>query len=192
MESRDQLRDLDRGPRMVAGLPVPLFDRFLEEVDDRRIVEPYRIQSLELLLESIQREIENLLNTRLPPRLLPITSWEPISEPQTVLDYGLPGFSPLSSGSPTDSTLLRATILRKIACFEPRLLDPYLELRDDPDDPAGMIGTLRGMVRLDKINQPVCFPVSLRDHGESAVILPAETEPETAPPALRTSLTNGA
>jgi type VI secretion system lysozyme-like protein len=158
------------------GLPVPLFDRFLEDLDDRRIAEPYRIQSLELLLESIQKEIEHLLNTRLPPRRGPATSWEPVSEPQTVLDYGLPAFSPLSSGSPTDTRLLRETILKKIAAFEPRLIDPQLELQNDPEDPAGMIGTLRGKVRLDKVNQPVCFPVSLREHGESATISPAEPE----------------
>lgn len=176
MESRHQLRDLVRQPRVVAGLPVPLFDRFLEDVDDRRIVEPYRLHSLELLLESIQKQIENLLNTRLPPRRRPATSWEPVSEPQTVLDYGLPAFSPLASGSPTDTRLLSETILKKISCFEPRLVDLQLELHNNPEDPAGMTGTLRGKVRLDQQNQPVCFPVSLRDHGESATISPAETE----------------
>ena len=174
MEPRYQRNHLERHPRLVAGVPVPLFDRFAEDLDDARIAEPYRIHSLELLLESIQKEIENLLNTRLPPRRRPVTSWEPISEPQTVLDYGLPAFSPLSSGSPTDSTLLKETILRKIASFEPRLIDPQLELQNDPDDPAGMTGILRGKVRMDHMNQPVCFPVSLRDHGESATILPAE------------------
>jgi type VI secretion system lysozyme-like protein len=176
MEPRNQFRDLVRHPRLVAGLPVPLFDRFVEDVDDRRIVEPYRIHSLELLLESIQKQIENLLNTRLPPRRRPVTSWEPISVPQTVLDYGLPAFSPLASGSPTDSGLLRETILRKISYFEPRLIDPQLELHNEPEDPAGMTGRLRGKVRLNQLNQPVCFPVSLRDHGESATISPAETE----------------
>src|SRR5258708_23264182 len=107
MDPRNQLRDLVRNPRLVAGLPVPLFERFLEDVDDRRIVEPYRIHSLELLLESIQKQIENLLNTRLPPRRRPVTSWAPISVPQTVLDYGLPAFSPLASHRPTDSARLR-------------------------------------------------------------------------------------
>ncbi|MBB6143623.1 type VI secretion system lysozyme-like protein [Silvibacterium bohemicum] len=176
MEPRNQRGHLERHPRLVAGVPVPLFDRFDEDLDDSRILEPYRIQSLELLLESIQKEVENLLNTRLPPRQRPVTSWEPISEPQTVLDYGLPAFSPLGSGRATDSRLLKQTILRKIASFEPRLIDPQLELHSDPDDPAGMLGTLRGKVRLDNMNQPVCFPVSLRDHGESATILPAEAD----------------
>jgi type VI secretion system lysozyme-like protein len=178
MESRYQRDQLARHPKLVAGLAVPLFDRFIEGLDDARIEEPYRIQSFPLLIESIQKEIENLLNTRMPPRRSPTLNWEPISEPETVLDYGLPAFSPLNSGSSTDSRLLRETILRKIARFEPRLIDPQLELHSDPDDPAGMLGTLRGTVRLDTVNQPVCFPVSLRDHGESATVSPSETEPE--------------
>jgi type VI secretion system lysozyme-like protein len=176
MESGDKLHRVERPPRLVAGLAVPLFDRFIEDLDDRRIVEPYRVQDLSLLLESIQREIENLLNTRLPPRHLPVGGWEPISEPQTVLDYGIPAFSPLSSGSLTDANLLRETVLGKIAAFEPRLLSPSLDLRADPDDPAGMLGMLRGSVRLGRVTQPVCFPVSLRHHGESATIAAAEPD----------------
>jgi type VI secretion system protein ImpF len=174
MEPRNQRGHVERSPRLVSGVAVPLFDRFSEDLDDRRIDEPYRIQDLSLLLESIQREIENLLNTRLSPRRPPATSWEPISEPQTVLDYGLPAFSALASGSVADVDLLRRTVLAKIVSFEPRLQSPALELRDDPDDPAGLLGILRGSVKLDKVNQPVCFPVSLRHHGESATISPGE------------------
>ena len=56
MEPRNQRGHVERSPRLVAGLAVPLFDRFIEDLDDRRIVEPYRVQDLSLLLESIQRE----------------------------------------------------------------------------------------------------------------------------------------
>ncbi len=132
------------------------------------------MHNLNLLMESIQRELENLFNTRLPPRRPPGRSWEPVSEPQTVLDYGIPAFSPLSSGSLPDINLLRDTVLRKIVSFEPRLENVALDLRADPDDPAGMIGTLRGSVKLDNLTQPVCFPVSLRHHGDSATILAGE------------------
>jgi len=159
-----------RGPEFIAGAAVPLFDRF-EEVDDCRVAEPYRVQDLSLLLESIQKEIANLLNTRLPD-----AGWEPVSLPQTILDYGLPSFSHLCSGSPSDSNQLRQVITAKIAAFEPRLQNPVLELQRDSNDASGMIGTLRGCVRIDNVNQPVCFPVSLRNHGESAAILPAEID----------------
>jgi type VI secretion system lysozyme-like protein len=176
MESRHQRHQLAPRPRLVDGAAVPLFERFLEEVDDRRIVEPYRLQSLPLLLESIQQQIDHLLNTRLPPRQPPRRSWDPISEPQTVLDYGLPALSPLNSGSLSDATLLRDTILAKIAAFEPRLQNPALILRQDPEDPTAMIGTLQGSVTLDRVTQPVSFPVIFFHHGESATISPGESD----------------
>jgi type VI secretion system lysozyme-like protein len=176
MESRYQRGHLARGSRLVDGAAVPLFERFLDEVDDGRIVEPYRIQGLVLLLESIQREIESLLNTRLAPRRPPKLSWEPVSEPQTVLDYGLPAFSPLSSGNLSDTNLLRDTILGKIASFEPRLQSPALLLSPHPEDPTAMVGTLQGRVMLGKISQLVSFPVALFHHGESATISPGEPE----------------
>jgi type VI secretion system lysozyme-like protein len=174
MEPRHQRRHLERRPTLVAGLPVPLFDRFIEDLDDSRIAEPYRIQDLPLVLESIQKEIGNLLNTRVPPRRPPAISWEPVSEPKTVLDYGLPAFSALSAGNSWDLKLLSESIVGRIAAFEPRLETPELELRSDPENPAAMIGQLRGSVRLGTLSQPVSFPVSLRSHGEDAAISPAE------------------
>ena len=66
MESRHQRGVLNGRTGAVAGLAVPLFDRFDEERDDSRMSEPYKIHELQLVLESIQKEIENLLSTRLP------------------------------------------------------------------------------------------------------------------------------
>jgi type VI secretion system protein ImpF len=174
MEPSHQRDQLKRQPTLVAGSGVPLFDRFVEDLDDSRIVEPYRLHDLSLLLESIQKEIGNILNTRLPPRRPPASGWEPVSEPQTILDYGLPSFSALSAGRLMDTKQLGDTVLGKIAAFEPRLQNPVLELRGDPDDPTGMVGTLRGSVLLGRVTQPVCFPVSLRHHGDEANISPAE------------------
>ena len=176
MEPRHQRNQLAPSPRLVAGLAVPFFDRFVEDLDDRRVAEPYRVQSLNLIVGSIQKELDNLLNTRLPPRRPPALSWEPISEPQTVLDYGIPAFSALSSGSLAETELLRQTVLAKILSFEPRLRSPALDLRADPEDPAALVGNLRGTIILEGINQPVSFPVSLRRHGDSAIISAGEPE----------------
>src|ERR1700735_1860624 len=106
MESRHQRHHLEGRTTLVAGLAVPLFDRFIEDLDDSRIVEPYRIQDLPLLLESIQKEIGNLLNTRVPPRRPPAISWEPVSEPQTVLDYGFTAFFSLLVAAPVELQVL--------------------------------------------------------------------------------------
>jgi len=162
-----------RRGELVAGLPVPLFDRFDEERDDSRMSDPYRIQTLPLLLESIQKEIESFLNTRLPPRHFAGSSWEPFSKPQTVLDYGLPDFAHLSAGNPLDAMNLASAISEKIAAFEPRLQNPVLELHGIPDDPARLIGILRGTVQLANVSHPVSFPINL-GQSDGAFIGPGE------------------
>jgi type VI secretion system protein ImpF len=173
MESRDQHGHLNNVKKQTASLPVPLFDRFAEDLDDARVREPYRIQELPLLLESIQKEIGNLLNTRLPPRLQAADNWEPISVPQTVLDYGLPSFSALSSANPSDVALLCRTIEGKIIAFEPRLESPRLELRAVEDDHTRMMGVLYGVVRLNTVSYPVNFPVTYYPmDSEVSVLLP--------------------
>jgi type VI secretion system lysozyme-like protein len=171
MESRKQFHKLSWRPQLFPGLPVPLFDRFDEEIDDWRVLEPYLVQTLDLLRESIQKELSNLLNTRLPPRKPPQSGWSSVSEPETVLDYGVPALSSLESGSMTDHQLLRETILKKIRRFEPRLIDPHLELRSNPENPAAMLGFLRGKVILDSVMHPIDFSLKLDEHGESAAVV---------------------
>ncbi len=168
MESRHKRNLVAGQDALAAGLPVPLFDRFDEEMDNSRMIDPYRIQTLPLLLQSIQKEIENLLNTRLSSHRFAGSSFEPRSQPQTVLDYGLPDFAHLSAGSPLDAVTLASVVSGKIAAFEPRLQNPILELHGAPDNPARMIGMLSGTIRLEQVSHPVSFPVDL---GESAGVL---------------------
>jgi len=176
MESHHQHRLLKEQKEVHTGLPVPLFERF-EEWDDARIGEPYRIQNIDLLRESIQREIGNLLNTRLTPRLQAEWSTAPHAGPQTVLDYGLPELASLSASNPFDVLLLSRTVVEKISVFEPRLENPQLELHPVAGDPTALEGVLRGVVRLSRVVHPVDFPVCFRPHGETAVLLhPAGTE----------------
>ncbi len=157
------------------GLPTPLFDRFDEELDDSRMTEPYRVQNLSLLLESIGTEINRLLNTRVAPRKAPDSPWEPQSRPQTVIDYGLPAFSALEAGSPTDVAFLGATIREKIAIFEPRLKNPTVELHPERDNPSAVVGILRGSLQLENVTYPVRFEVYCDPRKEWATVLTAES-----------------
>jgi type VI secretion system lysozyme-like protein len=173
MESRHQRGVLNGRTGAVAGLAVPLFDRFDEERDDSRMSEPYKIHELQLVLESIQKEIENLLSTRLPTFRDGASSWEPLSQPQTVLDYGLPEFAPIAAGNPLDQAFLSAVIAAKIAAFEPRLQNPMVELHGVADNPSQLIGTLEAAIKLQGMSHPVRFPFFL-DRGEGATVLTAE------------------
>jgi type VI secretion system protein ImpF len=175
MEPRHQRDLVGRRTVLSAGLAAPLFDRFDEDLDDSRVIEPYRIQNLSLLLESVRREIDNLLSTRVPPRRQPDSGWQPRSQPQTVIDYGLPAFSALEAGSPMDAAFLSSAVVDKIIAFEPRLRNPALELRAQPDNPSAMVGILRGTLQLEGVTQPVQFQVNCDHHGESAAVLIADS-----------------
>jgi type VI secretion system lysozyme-like protein len=173
MESRHQHGILSGRTGAVVGLSVPLFDRFDEERDDGRLVEPQRVLELQLVLESIQKEIENLLGTRLATFRGGASSWEPLSQPQTVLDYGLPEFAPLAAGNPPDQALLSSVIAAKIAAFEPRLQNPIVELHAAADNPSQLVGTLEGAIKLQGMRHAVRFPFYL-DRGEGATVFTAE------------------
>lgn len=165
------MRPMERG----AGLATPLFDRFDEELDDSRVSEPYRVQDLALLLESVGGEINRLLNTRVAPRREPESPWEPHSQPQTVIDFGLPAFSALEAGSPTDVAFLGAAIRDKIAAFEPRLKNPIVELHPERDNPSALVGILRGTLQLENVTYPVRFEVHCDPRKESATVLAADS-----------------
>jgi type VI secretion system lysozyme-like protein len=176
MESRHKLDLVEQRMGPGAGLSTPLFDRFDEELDDSRVAEPYRMQNFSLLVESIGREINRLLNTRVAPRRAPDSPWEPRSRPMTVIDYGLPAFSALEAGSPADAALLSAAIAERIANFEPRLRNPSVELHPVPDNPSAMVGVLRGTLQLENMTHPVRFEVYCDHQGESARVVAADSE----------------
>jgi type VI secretion system protein ImpF len=106
------------------------------------------------------RELQSLLNTRLP------ISADPGDEgSQSVVNYGLPDFSTLNAASPGDRTMLARLMERKIAAFEPRLQQVRVLLEMDPTSRRKLVGTLRGILLLGSISEPVSFPVSLGDSG---------------------------
>lgn len=174
MEPRHKRDLVMRAMGQRAGLAAPLFDRFDEELDDSRVNEPYRVQSLSLLIESVGREINHLLNTRVAPRRASESPWEPHSRPQTVIDYGLPAFSTLEAGSPTDVAFLTSAIREKIAIFEPRLKNPTIELHPERDNPSAVVGVLRGTLQLENVTYPVRFEVYCDPRKELASVLAAD------------------
>ena len=160
MESGDQRDKLVVPSRAVHGRRALLFDR-LDPEEAPVSGEPYRVDEWDALLQSVSREIQDLLNTRLAPG-----RWEAISEPQTVIDYGLPDFSALSAGGATDRQVLAQVIAKKIAAFEPRLSEVRLELQPDPGDQTAMTGTIEARLTLEGLTQPVSFPLAISTEGE--------------------------
>jgi type VI secretion system lysozyme-like protein len=161
VEPRDQQGGITKQQlRPVHGRRVLLFDRLdTEEVPVSD--EPYRVEDWSSVRQSVAREIQSLLNTRLPPG-----RWEAISEPQTAIDYGIPDFSALSSVDETDRRNLAEVLARKIASFEPRLSEVRLELRPHPTDQCAMTGTIEANLSIESLTRPVSFALQVSVEGE--------------------------
>ncbi len=164
MEPGNQHGYLEDQLRPVHGRKATLFDR-LEAGESSMLSEASRIDEGIALRRSVAYELRNLLNTRLPPG-----RWESISEPQTVIDYGIPDFSSLSAASDTDRRFMAEVITRKITAFEPRLSQVRLQLQPDTTDQASLLGSIEANLMIESLVQPVSFPLSISTEGEIVLL----------------------
>lgn len=138
----------------------PLFERLCADADA-----PVDSAALDErgLRASIGRELARLLNSR---SRLDFETFE--RRELTVLDYGLPDFSALSTRSGEDLERLRRAVQRAIARYEPRLQHPRIRI-----EPAA--GTARARIRIEAAIslgltlRPVQFEIAADPH-----VLPAE------------------
>lgn len=124
---------------------------------------PFRAYELQALIDSVLRELQCLLNTRLP-----VAAGRSDESTQTILNFGLPDFSLLNAASPGDREALAALIEVKIAAFEPRLRQVRVTLDADSSNRSRVTGTMRGMLQTASFSEPVSFPVVL---GRSGIVL---------------------
>jgi type VI secretion system protein ImpF len=166
MEPRDQRGNLERQPAMIRGGRPLLFERLCMQPGPRRQGDvqipdaSFRAYELQALADSVMRELQSLLNTRLP-----FAAGLSDEGSQSVVNYGLPDFSTLNAANPGDRTLLARLIERKIAAFEPRLRDVHVTLEAHPTSRRTLVGTMNGNLQLAAISEPVCFPVTLAESG---------------------------
>lgn len=95
-----------------------LLDRLLDDEPDNQHETPRsRHQLLRDVKRSVQRDLENLLNTRWR-----CVNWPPNLEELecSLINYGLPDFSAAHLGSPQDRERLRQIVEQTIRVFEPR------------------------------------------------------------------------
>ena len=148
-------------PRPVKGARALLFDRLVDE-EPRKAGEgrPLRVHGEYSLRKSVQRELMRLLNTRCPG-----TRWPLDPEDRTVLDYGIPDFSWMSAASGSDLEELARTVEHAIAAYEPRLQQARITIKPSPGDRSAVRGEIHAMLLIDKVKEPVSFPlvIALKD-----------------------------
>jgi type VI secretion system protein ImpF len=97
-----------------------VLDRLLDsDYKNSRDVAVSRGESVRELRQAVQRDLENLLNSRNSYSDLPVAF---VEAGQSVMTYGLPDFSALNVANPNDQHRLRQLIESTIRTFEPRLI----------------------------------------------------------------------
>lgn len=139
-----------------------LFDRLTDLSPEKSVEEkPLRTLSVDALRESIRREVHRILNTRCttPPEVLERRDW-------TVLDYGLPDYSGWYTRSTEDQARLEVAMTRAIRAFEPRLVQPSVELLPVIEGERTLFFQIHGAVQIGTQLEPVSFPLALASSSE--------------------------
>jgi type VI secretion system lysozyme-like protein len=140
---------------------VPLLDRLVDEAPwEDREVPPRRTLDRRSLRESVRRELERLFNTRSP--LSPSRLTAMAARDRTVADYGIPdlaGFAPANRDHWGD---LAHLLTRTVAAYEPRLVDPRVEVRQDPEEDEALVVYVDGALQIEGVLEPITFPVVFR------------------------------
>ncbi len=139
-----------------------VLDRLLDDDPSvTREAEKSRSQLLRELKQSVRRDLENLLNTRIS--LYPIP--EDLQELQTsVLNYGIPDFTGVGMGSRTQRTKLARIVQDAIQRFETRFKTVRVELVDDRGslNDRTIRFRIEGLLHAEPAPEPVTFDSQLR------------------------------
>lgn len=151
------------------GARAPLFDRLAgrEAVPYGDPPRPLRILDRSELAESLQRELQRLLNTRRPEfKSAALAGLEP-----TVIEYGLPDYSAMYTQNPEDRKKLANLIRSTIECFEPRLRELKVDATVLGNSEKSLLVRVTGSVQIGRETERMSFAVNVseRGAGEGAV-----------------------
>lgn len=155
-----------REPKPIRGAKALLFERLVDE-DHHTPSEarPFRIYGVEALRESVGRELMRLLNTRCP-RIGGMVD----EADRTILDYGIPSFSHVSTGSDTETRQLAQILEQAIKFYEPRLRQVRVTIDASTTSKITTTGTIEAMLVVDNVNEPVSFPLVLTPKRSEIIV----------------------
>jgi len=143
-----------------------VLDRLIdEEPSQQNERERPRAQLLRELKQSVRRDLENLLNTRVC--LYPIPSpfpehWKNLES--SLINYGIPDFGGLMMGAKSERESLRKRIENAIRHFESRFKKVQVFLVDDRGDNRDRTVRFRidGLLHAEPTPEPVVFDSQLQ------------------------------
>ena len=143
-----------------------MLDRLLDDDPNQQAeLERSRAQLLRELKQSVRRDLENLLNTRvcLYPIATPIPEhWKNLEN--SLVNYGIPDFGGLLMGSRSERENLRTRIESAIRHFETRFKQVQVVLVDDRGDNRDRTVRFRidGLLHAEPTPEPVVFDSQLQ------------------------------
>ena len=145
--------------RIYAGqLLVPsILDRLLDDEPDKvKEIAASRTQRLRELKQSVRRDLEHLLNTRVCLHVIPSDCEELLT---SVLNYGIPDFGGLATASGDQQELLRSKVEDVICRFETRFKFVRVELVQDATQALQRTIRLKidGVLHAEPAPEPVSF-----------------------------------
>jgi type VI secretion system protein ImpF len=142
---------------MLAGSPVPLFDRLDGMTAHGSKPDAGSLRS------SLRQDLARLFNARNS-----LTIEQFLSDARTPLHYGMPDTLGLSPQSSTDLQRWEQIVARAIALYEPRLVQVSVEAAPDPGRPASARVAITGMAALDRRLYPVRFDLVVDGQASQA------------------------
>ncbi|MBL7998524.1 MAG: type VI secretion system baseplate subunit TssE [Candidatus Kapabacteria bacterium] len=129
----------------------PLFERLLMTGTYPNDIVDLGTISVNDVKQSVARNLEFLLNTRIDPK-------DDIST-HTVVNYGIPDFSAISSNNASDLRMLSIKIQRAITAFEPRLHSVRVDVikADAKDLEQSIQIQLQALLHVEPIDENVKF-----------------------------------
>jgi type VI secretion system protein ImpF len=142
-----------------APLRLPLLDRLLDDEHKIKFEAPMtRSVSLARLKTAVRRDLENLLNTRRTPDLIPEGSVEIL---RSVYYYGLPDITSMPANFLYEQTKLLQSIETAVTTFEPRLDGVRVSLVPVAGQSRVLRFVIDGMLRIDPLPEHVVYDASI-------------------------------
>lgn len=151
----------------VEGGRALLFERLVDLAPGQGEARPFVLHDRDGLKTSLAFELERLLSTRVPVAIEVLTGRQ-----RTTIDYGIPDGALTVPADPTGRQRLAEQVRAAIAAFEPRLLDPQVNLRLAEGRGDALVAEISGWLDMAGQREPVSFAVPLGadsggedDHG---------------------------
>jgi type VI secretion system protein ImpF len=142
-----------------APLRLPLLDRLLDDEPKIKTEAPMtRSTSLARLKTAVRRDLENLLNTRRTPDIIPEGSIEIL---RSVYYYGLPDITSMPANFLYEQTKLLQSIETAVKTFEARLDGVKVSLVPVAGQSRVLRFVIDGMLRIDPLPEHVVYDASI-------------------------------